>query len=196
MEIIKKGKMQTLNSAKSSFVDRLLKEGWTYIKTVVDVDIMRGPILILDKDLRVMAVNESFYRMFKVEPKNTENKFIYEILGGQLNIPALRKLLEDILPQNTFFKSFEITRKFPLIGSKTMILNAHQIYLKENNDRELFSPMIFLVMEDVTEMMAVAESIAFHSSKIEEKLSKHTKKLEKNIEKLEKEIKKLKKKKL
>ena len=102
--------MQTLNSAKSGFIDRLLKEGWTYIKTVVDIDIMRGPILILDKDLRVMAVNESFYRMFKVEPKNTENKFIYEILGGQLNISALRKLLEEILPQNTFFKSFEITR--------------------------------------------------------------------------------------
>ncbi|MFA6393058.1 MAG: PAS domain-containing protein [Candidatus Paceibacterota bacterium] len=195
MEITKKGIMQTLNTAKSGFIDHLLEEGWTYIKTVVDIDIMNGPIIILDKDLRVMAVNESFYRMFKVEPKETEGKFIYEILGRKLNIPALRKLLEDILPENTFFKSFEITKDFSSIGNKTMILNAHQIYLKESNDRASFSPMIFLVMEDVTEMMAVAETIALHASKLEDKITKYTKKLEKNIEKLEKEIKKIKNKK-
>jgi len=56
----------------TDFVERLWKESWTYIRTVVDV--VREPILILNKELRVMAANESFYRTFQVEPKDTEGK--------------------------------------------------------------------------------------------------------------------------
>lgn len=192
METLKKGIIKTLNPAKAGFVNRLLEEGWTYIKTVVDVDIKHGAILILDRDLRVIAVSESFYQMFQVESKEVEGKFIYKILGNKLNVPALRRLLEDIIPHDTFFNSFEVVGKFPIIGIRTMILNARQIYLKEKIDKKMFPPMIFLAMEDVTEMMAVAETLALHTSKLENKITKYTEKLESNIEKLEKEIKELK----
>lgn len=195
MEITKKGIMQALNPAKADLVGHLLEEGWTYMKTVVDVDIMQGPILILDKDLKIIAVNESFYRVFQVEPKDTEGKFIYEIEKGVWDIPALRRLLEDILPQDTFFKSFEVARNFSLIGNKTMILSARKIHLKEESSRELPSSMIFLSMEDVTEMMIIAEALALHINKLEEKITKKTHKLESNIERLEKEINELKNKK-
>jgi hypothetical protein len=153
---------------------------------------MRGPILILDKDLRIISVNESFYKVFKVESINTEGKFIYETGEGEWNIPALRRLLEDIIPEDTFFKGFEVTRNFPLIGDKTMILSARQIHLKEDNNKEVFPSMIFVSMEDVTEMMLIAETLALHTTKLEEKITKKTQKLEMNIERLEKEIKELK----
>src|SRR4051812_29380380 len=77
---------------------QLWEKSWTYIKSVVDV--VREPVLILDKDLKVMTANESFYRAFQVESADTEKKNVYELGNGQWNIPALRKLLEDILPQN------------------------------------------------------------------------------------------------
>lgn len=175
-----------IDSIGPEFIEHLWEKSWTYIKTVVDV--VRQPILILDKDLRVMAANDSFYRMFQVEQKDTEKKVVYELGNGQWNIPALKKLLEDILPKNTFFKGFEVTHEFPFIGRKIMILNARQIHFKEDTTSEKFPPIILLAMEDVTEMMIIAETLAGHANQIESKLREQTHKLEIHIGKLEKEI--------
>lgn len=107
---------QTPRQNNSDYFERLIDDGWTYIKTVVDV--VREPILILDKNLRITNANQSFYEVFKVEQKDTEGKIIYELGNGQWDIPELRKLLEDILPKKTFFKGFEVTKVFPTIGKK------------------------------------------------------------------------------
>lgn len=177
---------------KTDFVEHLWEKSWTYIKTVVDV--VREPILILDKDLKVMVANEPFYRTFQVEHQETENKVVYELGNGQWNIPALKKLLEDILPKNTFFKGFEVTHDFPVIGRKVMILNARQIHFKDDQALGQFPPIILLAMEDVTDMMLVAETLATHAKQVEARLTEQTRKLEINIKKLEKEIIELKKK--
>src|SRR3989344_3824744 len=179
-------KVQTEKNA--DFFKHLLEASWTYIKTVVDV--VREPILILDKDLRVMAANESFYRTFQVEQKDTEGKVVYELGNGQWNIPALQKLLEDILPKNTFFKGFEVTHEFPHIGRKVMILNGRQIHSKEGAS-EVSPPIILLAMEDVTEMVGVAEMLARHTNQFEIAIVEQTRKLENNIKELEKEINKI-----
>jgi PAS domain-containing protein len=192
MKTIQKGARRTSKSTGADFVGRLWKESWTYIKTVVDV--VREPVLILDKDLRVMAANESFYRMFQVEQKDTEGKLVYKLGNDQWNIPSLRKLLEEILPRNTFFKGFEVAHEFPLIGRKVMILNARQIHPNENTASRIFPPIILLAIEDVTDMMVVAETLANHANQLESKHTERTQKLETHIDKLEKEINKLKKK--
>jgi nitrogen-specific signal transduction histidine kinase len=192
MKTIKKETGQNLRPFGDDFFGHLWEESWAYIKTVVDV--VREPVLILDKELRVMAANESFYQMFQVEPKNTEKKIVYELGNGQWNIPALKKLLEDILPKNTFFKGFEVTHEFPVIGLKVMILNARQIHFKEDTASELFPPIILLAMEDVTEMMLVAETLASHTNKLETKLAEQAQQLEVHIGKLEKDMNRLNKK--
>lgn len=176
----------------TDLVGRLWEESWTYIKTVVDV--VREPVLILDKELRVMAANESFYLAFQVEARETENRVVYELGNGQWNIPSLRKLLEDILPKNTFFKGFEVAHEFPVIGRKVMILNARQIHPKEDATSGIFPPIILLAIEDVTDMMVVAETLASHAKQVESKLVGHTQKLELQIKKLEKEVSELKRK--
>lgn len=195
METTKKNFKQTLQSVGDDFFDRLWEESWTYIKTVVDI--VREPVLVLDKDLRVMAANDSFYRTFQVEAKDTEKKVVYELGDGQWNILALRKLLEDILPKNTFFKGFEVIHEFPAIGRKVMILNARQIhseFIKDDGASELFPPIILLAMEDVTEMMVVAEALAGHANQSEARFAERTQRLEQHIGKLEQEINDLKKK--
>jgi len=171
------------------FTERLWQESWTYIKTVVDI--MREPFLILDKDLRVMAANESFYQTFQVDQRDTEKKIVYELGNGQWNIPDLRKLLEDILPKNTFFKGFEVTHEFPLIGRKVMILNARRIY-KESTGSETFPPIILLAIEDVTEMMDIAKKLAEHTNQFEARMVGRTQQLEVHVLELEKEINELK----
>ena len=182
---------QTHSPIDSDFIELLWEKSWIYIKTVVDV--VREPVLILDKDLRVMAANESFYRTFQVEHKDTEKRIVYELGNGQWDIPALRKLLEDILPKNTFFKGFEVDHKFPFIGRKVMILNAREIHFKEDDSSKDFPPIILLAIEDVTDMMVVAETLATHTKQTVNRFMERAEKLESNIKKLEKEIRELKK---
>lgn len=188
MKKYKKDLGRELNQIEISFLGRLNKENWAFIKTMVDI--VREPILILNKDFRVMTASDSFYRMFQVDPKDTEHKLVYELGNGQWNIPVLRKLLEDILPNNTFFKDFEVTHEFPFIGRKAMILNARQI----NTTPGLFEPIIFLAIEDNTSMMAVAETLASHVKELAAKNAGRTLQLEMYIDKLEGDIIEIKKK--
>jgi nitrogen-specific signal transduction histidine kinase len=174
-----------------NFIEHFWEKSWTYIKTVVDV--VREPVLILDKELHVISANESFYRTFQVEISDTEKKLVYELGNGQWDIPSLRKLLEDILPKNTFFRGFEVAHDFPSIGRKVMILNARQIHFKEYAAMERF-PIILLAIEDITEMVTVAEKMADHTNQFEAKLIERTQNLEIEIKKLEEEINQLKKK--
>ena len=106
-----------------------------------------------------MAANESFYRMFQVESKNTENKLVYELGNGQWNIPALKKLLEDILPKHTFFRGFEVAHEFPYIGRKVMILNARQIHTEKIVGSVPLSPIILLAIEDISNLLIVAQAV-------------------------------------
>jgi nitrogen-specific signal transduction histidine kinase len=188
-------KTKTINKTPyvvgSDFFDRSWEESWTYIKTVVDV--VHEPVLILDKNLRVLAANSPFYQMFQVEPRDTENKIVYELGNGQWNILKLRKLIEDILPQNSFFKGFEVTHDFPSIGRRTMILNARQIHIKKESLTDVLPAIILLAIEDVTDMMNIAKKLADHTNKFEAELTGRTQKLEVHIVQLEKEIGALKK---
>jgi nitrogen-specific signal transduction histidine kinase len=185
MNVASKGLVKDLISTEN-FFERFWEGSWTYVKTIVDV--VREPVLVLDKDLRVMAANEPFYRTFQVEKKDTERKIVYELGNGQWNIPSLKKLLEDILPKNTFFKGFEVTHDFLHIGRKSMILNARQIHFKDEVHLERCPEIILLAIEDVTDLMVVADTIAKHTTLMEAEILGRTERLESEISSLKKEI--------
>ena len=47
--------------------DKIWGEAWAYIRTVVDT--LREPFLILDKDLRVLTANKTFYSDYHAKPE-------------------------------------------------------------------------------------------------------------------------------
>ena len=65
---------------------------------------VREPLVVLDADLKVVKANPSFYQTFNVKPDETEGVLIYDLGNRQWDIPRLRELLENILPQNTSFQ--------------------------------------------------------------------------------------------
>jgi two-component system sensor kinase len=107
---------------------------------------VREPLIVLDGDLRVISVNDSFYRIFKVFPPETEGRLIFEVGNQQWDIPRLRILLENILPANQHFQDFEVEHDFPEIGSRTMLLNARRLAQEEGT-----KDLILLAIEDITE---------------------------------------------
>lgn len=115
-----------------------------YLESIVDT--IREALLVLDKDLKVISANTTFYERFKVSPKQTEKVLIYELGNGQWDIPELRKLLEEILPSHNPFNNFRVEHKFPHIGKKVMLLNARQIKAKGS-----WKDRILLAIEDITQ---------------------------------------------
>jgi PAS domain S-box-containing protein len=107
---------------------------------------VREPLLLLDKDLRVVKASRSFYDFFKVTSQKTIGKLIYDLGNRQWNIPKLRELLETILPGKTTFDNYEVEHDFSTIGNRTMLLNARQI--QRGSEKE---QMILLAIEDITE---------------------------------------------
>ena len=151
------------------FFKQIREESWTYIRTVVDV--VRQPILILDKDLRILAANEAFLRFFAVKAKDTEGVILFELGNGQWDIPTLKKHLQTVLPKKTFFRGFTVAHEFPKIGQKTMILNARQIFFSKKPSVGNLPEIILLAMEDITEIIAVADDISHHTAQAEKSFS-------------------------
>ncbi len=106
------------------------------------VETIREPLLILDAQMHIQRANQAFYQQFQVEPADTERHLIFELGEGQWNIPALRTLLEKLLPANHALVDYEVDHIFPTVGYKAMLLNAQRI---DHVD------LILLAMEDITE---------------------------------------------
>jgi len=110
------------------------------------VDTVREPVVVLDKGLRVIAASRSFYSHFKVSPEDTQARLLYTLGDGQWDIPKLRVLLEQIIPERDVMEGYEVEHDFPHLGHRTMYLNARQVFYKEGAETT-----ILLGTEHVTE---------------------------------------------
>ena len=120
----------------------LVEDIETYAQDIVDT--VREPLLMLDTTLRVRSANRAFYQTFQVSPAETEDRLIYELGNGQWDIPALRTLLEDVIPTSSVFNDFELEHTFPIIGHRVMLLNGRKLRAGSHGE------LLVLAMEDVT----------------------------------------------
>jgi len=121
-----------------------ITDGHTLAEAIVET--VRESLLVLDRDLRVVAASRSFYRTFRVEPQTTEGRMLYDLGDGQWNIPALRDLLENVIPKHRTIEAYEVEHEFPVIGRRMMLLNARQVF-----DDKHRGSILLLAIEDVTE---------------------------------------------
>jgi PAS domain-containing protein len=133
------------------------------------VETIREPLIVLTPDLRVITANHSFYGTFQATREETEGRFVYSLGDHAWNIPSLRELLEEIIPQNSYFNDFEVDHAFPVIGRRTMRLNARRIYREgKGTDR------IPLALEDITERKLIAEALQQAHDELERRAEERT----------------------
>lgn len=145
-------------------------QGWENITSIVDI--IRNPSLILDKKNNILFANDAFKRTFQVHFEQQEDKNIFQVGDKQLNIPKLKKLLQEIIPKNGFFTDLEIHHTFPYIGEKIFLVSAKRVH-----------EIIFLTIEDVTITMTVAKTLAdFAKTQVKKIMS-----LEKDLKDLKKQ---------
>ena len=126
-------------------LEETLKERTEYAENIFAT--VREPMLVLNGYLKVISANPSFYREFHVAPQETEGRLLYELGNGQWSIPALKRLLSEILPQDAKVEGFLVEHDFPEIGKRKMLLNARQIIQDDKSRQQL----ILLAMENITD---------------------------------------------
>jgi two-component sensor histidine kinase len=114
------------------------------------VDTVREPMLVLDGDLRVLAVSRSYDLTFGVHSQDVLGRPLYALGDGQWHMPALRMLLEKIIWERTAMDAFEVEHEFPRIGRRIMLLNARSVFYADQSHTTLL-----LAFEEVTERRAI-----------------------------------------
>jgi len=108
------------------------------------VDSIRAPLLVLDSALQVVSANHAFYQYFQVIAADTVGRKIYDLGNNQWNIPALRELLEIILPRDQIVDGYVVEHDFPVIGHQKIRLNARRLIGKANQ-----AALILITAEDI-----------------------------------------------
>jgi two-component system CheB/CheR fusion protein len=145
---------EEINIVNGELLDRNEQINNSRIYTEAIISTIRDPLIILDKDLKVKRATGGFYSKFKVTKKETEGRYFYDLGNKQWDIPALRELLESILPEKKVFADYEVTHVFPTIGRRVMCVNTRQL---DNVNGE---QLIILAIEDMTDKRKVEEGLA------------------------------------
>lgn len=137
--------LQDIDAIKAA--NEQLRKSAEFFRGVLNT--VRGPLLVLDHELRVISANEPFLKTFKVSSEETVNRFIKELGNGQWNIPKLRELLEEVLSRKAVITDFPVEHDFESIGHKAMLLNAR--FLSAGDEAK---QMLLLSIDDITERKA------------------------------------------
>jgi diguanylate cyclase (GGDEF)-like protein/PAS domain S-box-containing protein len=131
---------------------KVIREAREFAESIIDT--VREPLLVLDSDLRVISASRAFYDSFKVTAQETEDTLIYELGNCHWDIPELRKLLEEVMPERREFRDFQVEHDFQQIGVRTMLVNARQVVQEPDKP-----PRILLAIEDITERRQAEEAL-------------------------------------
>ena len=136
-----------------------IEEQYTYYETILAT--VHEPMLVLDKNIRIKSANKAFCSTFQINEEEIIGVLLFKLSNSQWNIPELRELLEDIIPQNNRFQDFEVDLDFTVVGHKTLLLNAHQIEQASKNEE-----LIVLTMVDITEVRKLATELQTKQRKV------------------------------
>ncbi len=120
-----------------------IQEAREYAESIVQT--IRTPLLVVDDEQRVVSANRAFYEKFHLAGREVEGRPIYAIANGAWDLPELREVLEQILPEQQEIRDYEIEQRFGALGALTLRLDARLMR------REEAPTLVLLSMEDVTE---------------------------------------------
>ena len=144
-----------------------------YAESIVDT--VGESLLVLGEDLRVHSANRTFYQYFETSPQETEGKLLYELGNKEWDIPDLRRLLKDILPQKIVINDYEIAQKLEGDRQRVMLLNACGIEHKK---------LILLAIRDVTVLSKAMSALDELNETLEERVDEGTKQVRELASKL------------
>ena len=120
------------------------KRNWQLTQSIVDT--IRDPLVVLETDMTVVTASKAFLTIFGITQAEARGRRVSELGQHQWDVPALRHLMDKVLPENKPIESFEIEDVFPGLGRRVFNLNARKISQPGNHAHRML-----LVFEDITD---------------------------------------------
>jgi PAS domain S-box-containing protein len=120
------------------------KRHWQLTEFIVDT--IRDPLVVLESDMTIVTASHAFLTIFGITQAEAQGKRVSELGQRQWDVPALRHLMEQVLPKNQPIESFEIEDEFPGLGRRVFNLNARKISQPGSSSHRML-----LVFEDITD---------------------------------------------
>jgi two-component system CheB/CheR fusion protein len=106
---------------------------------------VRAPMVVLNKGLKVILANRSFYQFFQLEQDKTVGHTFNLLSRKQRDVPELDKIIKSALSKKTGLENYRVEIESEKIGRRVMRLNAHSILLEPGKEQ-----LILLAFEDIT----------------------------------------------
>ena len=139
--------------------EQLATEAQDYAMSIVDT--VREPLVVLDDKLRVKSASKAFFDKFAVSAEETLWRSLYDLGDRQWDIPDLRKLLAEVLPESKKIEDYEVEHEFAKLGRRTMLLNGRRVEQRDGKE-----PLLLLAIEDVTERKRAEETLRTHAEEL------------------------------
>ncbi|MDO9313123.1 MAG: chemotaxis protein CheB [Burkholderiaceae bacterium] len=108
------------------------------------VDTVPEPLVVLDSRLLVMSANRAFFDGFGRMSDATVGQPFFDIGERQWDIPALRELLEAVLPRENGFERRMLEHEFAGLGLRRLRVSARRIVMPAGSGE-----LVLLVIEIV-----------------------------------------------
>jgi two-component sensor histidine kinase len=94
---------------------------------VAIVDASDAPVLLLHQDLCVIAASTSFCRAYDLDPEAIIGQEVFELGGGEWNLPQLRSLLMATATGNAAVEGYEFELKRGDRSPRCLLAKAHKL---------------------------------------------------------------------
>jgi PAS domain S-box-containing protein len=108
------------------------------LNTVID------PLVVLDSKLQIQTANRAFYDLFGLSRNDTHGVSVRTLGNSEWQTSKAWESIETALSRDVQSHAVEIDCEFPLIGNRTIMLNACRL-TRDGND------LLLLTLHDITE---------------------------------------------
>lgn len=132
--------LQTINQELQVRNDQLM-ESYEYSEAILST--INEATLVLDDHLRVKSANKAFYKIFSTSAEQTEERLVYELGSRQLDVPAFRDVLHDVITRDIAVQGIEVQINITPSERRTMVIHARKVVQHGKQT-------VLLVFEDIT----------------------------------------------
>jgi two-component sensor histidine kinase len=105
-----------------------------------------APLLLLDRELIVVAASKSFCRAFQIDPAIAPGRHLVELGAGEWNIPQLSGLLKAAAAGYAEVQGYEMELRRNGLENRCLLINAHKLEYTDGGEVRLL-----LAVSDITD---------------------------------------------
>ena len=133
-------------------VEKELHTANAYAESIVHT--VHQPLLVLDRHLRVISANPSFFRVFGLKPETTVGWHFGACCAANGDLAGLSNFLDVVRVGPGLIEDYELDLDLPSLGRRNLLVNARNIQTGPPEE-----PLILLAIEDITERKSATAAL-------------------------------------